>query len=250
MNDKLTSKAYWEKYYAGAKRQKKHILEVCSYYETFWKQLVGDQYEGKEIIEIGGFPGRFLAYLASQYNVRPTCLDYNSNVDVVRENFKVMEVAEYTVLQQDFTTFKPVQTYDFIISLGFVEHFKDFDKILDLHLVYAKPGSRLMVVIPNKRYFRKWYGLVCDYNNLRVHNLKCMNLKVFKAFAKRKNLKILNLQYYGGFPYTVHQKLNGAQKLIYKVTRHIFKYWINPQLMKNPSKYFSESIVAIFEVPD
>ncbi|WP_262733109.1 class I SAM-dependent methyltransferase [Gaetbulibacter sp. NE] len=248
MDKTLTSKSYWENYYKANHAQRQHIIDVCSYYDGFWSQFF-DAEKGKTFIEIGGFPGRYLAYVAARYGVTPTCLDYNSNTSQITSTFEVMGVTSYHILQEDFLNYSPKQTYDYVFSNGFIEHFEDFDHVMDLHLRYLKPGGRLMVMVPNKRYLRRWYGYLCDYDNLKAHNLKCMKLSVFKAFAKRHNLETKVLQYYGGFPFSVHQKLNVFQRLLFKVTRLLFKKGINPILMKHPSKYFSSTIIAQYEKP-
>ena len=121
--------------------------------------------------------------------------------------------------------------------------------ILDKHVNLLKPGGKLLVMIPNKRYLRKFYGYLCDYENLKAHNLKCMSKYAFREFSKRNNLKIIRLQYFGGFPFQVHQKLNLFQKCIYKSVRIVFKFYINPYLEKSPSKYLSANLIGIFEKP-
>lgn len=250
MNKKeFTSKTYWEKYYSHSHAEKDHIENVCSYYDRFWNFLFRDIKKGAQLIEIGGFPGRYLAYLGAKYKIEPTCLDYNSDLSQIENSFDIMGVEKYSVLQEDFTSYSPKQQYDYVISNGFIEHFEDFDNILDLHITYLKPGGKTLIMIPNKRYLRQIYGYLCDYENLKAHNLKAMSLSVFENFANRNNLEVNLLQYYGGFPFSVHQKLNFFQKIIFKIMRICFKYWINPILMKHPSKYFSSTIIGIFQKP-
>ena len=77
-----------------------------------------------------------------------------------------------------------------------------------------------------------------------------MKLKVFRAFAKRNTIETKTLQYYGGFPFSVHQKLNFFQKVIHKSLRFIFKGKVNNYLIEHPSKYFSATIIGIFEKPN
>lgn len=247
MNDKLTTQKYWESYYSKDHTNKKHIVNVCSYYDKFWDKLISEPSVGKTIIEIGGFPGRYLAYISSKFGLEPTCLDYNSDVSQIEATFKIMEVDNYHVLQEDFTSYKPQKQYDYVISNGFIEHFDDFNKILDLHLQYLKPNGRMLIMIPNMKGYIRFYKYVVDYNNLKMHNLKSMNFEVFKRFAKRNQLKIETLTYFGDFPHTVHQKSNWFQKLIIKCHRFIFKNRANHFVKKYPSPYFSSSMVAIFE---
>src|SRR5690606_23083444 len=102
--------------------------------------------EKRSLIEIGGFPGRYLAYLANQYSLVPTCLDYNSDISQIEGSFKVMNVPEYNIIQEDFTKHKPIERYDYVMSNGFIEHFKNYDTILDLHVEYMSDKGRLMIM--------------------------------------------------------------------------------------------------------
>lgn len=247
MSDKLTTKKYWETYYRHNHVNKKHIVSVCSYYDAIWDVFIKDSDRAKSIMEIGGFPGRYLADLANQYQLNPTCLDYNSDLTQIEGSFKVMDVHDYHIIQEDFTKYKPHNKFDYVMSNGFIEHFENYDAIFDLHLDYVADDGRLLVMIPNMKGYVKFYKYLVDYKNLKVHNLKCMRLKVFTDFAKRHNLSILHLDYYGGFPFNVHQKNNFIQKLIYKGHRLFFKYLANDWVEKHPSKYFSSAIIAIFE---
>ncbi|NVK51417.1 MAG: class I SAM-dependent methyltransferase [Flavobacteriaceae bacterium] len=248
MSKKITEKKYWESYYKKNHANKEHIISVCSYYDKYWEKLINkNASESKSIIEIGGFPGRYLAYLSSSYNLTPTSLDYNSDVTQIKKSFKIMGVDKYHILQEDFTKYQPKEKYDYVISNGFIEHFENFEEILDTHYKYLKNDGRMLVMIPNMKGFIKQYKYLVDYNNLKVHNLKTMNLKVFKDFALRNNLVIDTLEYFGGFPFNVHQKLTFLQKLIYIPSRFLFKFILNPYLRKKPSKYYSSSIIAIFK---
>ncbi|WP_274475880.1 class I SAM-dependent methyltransferase [Mangrovimonas aestuarii] len=246
MDNKLTTKAYWEAYYGQNYAKKKHVFNVCSHYDKFWDQFMEGVTPNSDIIEIGGYPGRYLAYLSVKYGVKPTCLDFNSNSTQVELVFEELGVRDYHIINEDFTTFSTDQKYDYVMSNGFVEHFEDFNAILDLHVKYLKTNGKLLVMLPNKRSLRRLYGYACDYKNLKAHNLKSMKLKVLNDFAKRNNLKVCSLQYYGGFPFAVHQPLNIFQKVIFKATRKIFKR-LNPFLMKYPSRFYSASIIGIFE---
>ncbi|WP_242131701.1 class I SAM-dependent methyltransferase [Aestuariivivens marinum] len=248
MNKNLTTQRYWETYYGNNHANRQHIIKVCSFYDFYWDIFFNTtNTPSTSLIEIGGFPGRYLAYLASKFRVYPTCLDFNSDLSQIKESFKVMGVESFEILQKDFTVYQPQSKYDFVFSNGFIEHFKDFNHILDLHVSYLKPQGCIMIMIPNMKGYIKYYKLLVDRRNLKVHNLKCMSLKVFKHFAKRNGLNIVELTYFGGFPFSVHQKLNLIQKLIFKIHRLVFKFFLNTYVEKYPSKYFSSTIIGIFE---
>ena len=247
--ERLTDQAYWEAYYSNSITQRKQIESVASVYDTYWDMIVDNNTTGtspKTIIEIGGYPGRYLAYLASKYNLVPTSLDFNSDIVKIQESMAAFGITEYDIVQADIFKHQPTQKYDIVISNGFIEHFDNFNEVLDKHCLYLKDNGTLLIMIPNKRGLRKWYGLALDYKNLKAHNLKCMSKKTFSDFAKRNNLQTLELTYFGGFPFSLHQKSNFIQKSIYKVARLFFKK-ANPFLAKHPSRFYSSTIMSVYK---
>lgn len=248
--NKLTTQEYWENYYKTENHpNREQIIDICSTNDIFFDELVknNDANPPKTVIEIGGYPGRYLAYLGHKYNLTPTSFDYNSDAEKIKQNMEAMGVQDYHIIQDDFFNYTPTEQYDIVISNGFVEHFEHFDEVLDKHLLYLKKGGTLMVNIPNMRNYIKFYKLLVDKKNLDIHNLKSMRLSVFNNFAKRNNLEILKTQYYGGFPFSVHQELNFFQKIIFQLHRIPAKKIFNKYLENNPNKYFSTSIFALYK---
>ncbi len=250
MKNEFTNQEYWEKYYKNSSVDRDEIIRICGHFDPFYKLLVDSCSKIPEtIIEIGAYPGRYLAYLSARNDLKATALDFNSDEKKIKDAFGVMEGHLTEVIQADFLKYSTKKNYDLVFSNGFIEHFENFEEILDRHNDYLKPGGAMMIMIPNKRYLRKYYGLLLDRENLKAHNLKSMKLSVFKKFAIRNKLNIKYLSYYGGFAYRVHQPLNFAQKVIYKITRSVFKQ-INPFLTKHPHPLYSGTIIAIFQKPD
>jgi cyclopropane fatty-acyl-phospholipid synthase-like methyltransferase len=247
--EKLTDQEYWEKYYSKSLTQKEQIISVASSYDKYWDVLINknDNKENKTIIEIGGYPGRYLAYLSNKYNLIPTSLDFNSDKEKIEETFKSFDLKEYNIIQADFLKHKPENKYDIVISNGFIEHFNNFNEVLDKHCEYLKPGGTMLIMIPNMKYYIRFYKFLVDYKNLKIHNLKCMDTKVFKNFGKRNKLNELTNEYFGGFPFTVHQKLNIFQKIIFKIHRIAAKFCLDSFFKRYPSKYYASSIVAIYK---
>ena len=248
MNTKLTSKQYWEKYYVKRYTESNQIKTICGAYDDIWDKFIlsMDNAHKKNIIEIGAFPGRYISYLSNKYNLIPTALDYNSNTNIIKKSFTVMGVKRHNIICKDFTTLNIDTRFDYVFSIGFIEHFLNYEKIMDNHLKLMKPGGRLLIMIPNKRGLRRLYGYLCDYENLKKHNLKCMDRNIFYSFAKKNNLKIIFNEYVGGFQYSVHQKINFVQKIIYKFAR-LCALLFYRYIKKNPHWLYSASLVAIFE---
>ncbi len=242
----LTSKKYWQDYYHQAAEDKQTIIKVCGAYDYFWDLLLKSCAQPpRSILEIGAFPGRYLAYLSSRYQIQATGIDFNPDEKKFSRSMQAMGAENYNYICTDFLEHTPTPQYDLVFSNGFIEHFTNYVQVLDKHAAYLAPGGAMMVMIPNKKYLRKVYGYLLDYKNLKAHNLECMRLDLFGDFAKRNNLKIKYLSYYGGFGFKVHQPLSFLQRLIYHPIRFL-SIKLDNMLTRNPSKWYSGTIVAVF----
>lgn len=242
----LTSKKYWEDYYAYSPEDKATICKVCSKYDRFYELTINSCTSApKSIIEVGAFPGRYLAYISSKYGLEATGLDFNPQVDKFTRSMHAMSVRNFKYVNEDFLSYIPERRFDLVFSNGFVEHFENFDFVLDKHFELLNPGGAMMIMIPNKRYLRAIYGNLVDKENQRVHNLECMSLQVLEEFARRNSLSISFLDYFGGFPYRVHQPLNVLQKMIYHPVRFL-SIKLNKVLSNWPTRFWSGTIIGIF----
>ncbi|NIQ06658.1 MAG: class I SAM-dependent methyltransferase, partial [Candidatus Korarchaeota archaeon] len=104
--------------------------------------------------------------MAAKYNLQATALDFNSDYGRIEEAFMAMGVSQYRVIQTDFLGYRPMEKHDIVYSLGFVEHFENFDEVLDRHLDHVIPGGVFVVMVPNLRFVRKYYAILCDRANL------------------------------------------------------------------------------------
>ena len=151
----LTSKEYWQDYYQQASEDKQTIIKVCGAYDYFWDLLLKScSQPPKSILEIGAFPGRYLAYLSSRYKIQSTGLDFNPDEEKFSRSMHAMDVTDYRYICTDFLEHTPSPDYDLVFSNGFIEHFTNYAEVLDKHAAYLKPGGAMMVMIPNKRYLR------------------------------------------------------------------------------------------------
>lgn len=101
----------------------------------------------KNILEVGGYPGRYLAYLADKYNLTPTNVDYNSDKIKIEQTFQLFNIQKYQIIQADIFSHQPTEQYDIVISNGFIEHFQNYNEVLNIHLQYLKPGGTLFVLM-------------------------------------------------------------------------------------------------------
>jgi len=241
----LTSKKYWQDYYEASAEDRESIIKVCGHYDSFWEMLIrSSSAPAKSILEVGAFPGRYMAYLASRYNLQATGLDFNPDEDKFKRSMHALGVTDFQYICADFLQHTPTQQFDLVISNGFIEHFTNYDEVLDKHAAYLKKGGAMLVMIPNKRFLRSLYGNLVDRKNQQAHNLKSMKLSVFKDFALRNNLTIDYLDYIGGFPFKVHAQLNFFQKVIYHGVRFL-SLRFQSVIKKYPGRWWSSTIILV-----
>ena len=82
MKNKLTDRGYWQNYYNITYSKKEQIETICGVYDDLWDTFIRNKDNGNQekIIEVGAFPGRYIAYISKKYGLIPTALDYNKNI--------------------------------------------------------------------------------------------------------------------------------------------------------------------------
>jgi cyclopropane fatty-acyl-phospholipid synthase-like methyltransferase len=243
---KFPTQNYWEGYYQTSSAEIEQVKAICSVYDSLWDKLITSNDNPRTIIEIGAYPGRYLAYLSQKYDLIPTALDYNPDKSKIEETFQNFGIHNYEILVSDFQKLNNDKKYDIVISNGFIEHFDNYKLIFKKHGDLLNEGGTMLIMVPNKRYFRKWFDWICDLDNLKIHNTKCMSRKELHALASDNNLQIIVIDYFGVFAFNVHQSLNLFQKVIYKITRIIFRK-LNPYIAAKPNKYFSSVLYGIYK---
>jgi cyclopropane fatty-acyl-phospholipid synthase-like methyltransferase len=100
---RFTSKKYWTDYYKESALDQELINKICGKYDPFWDILNKSTYnDATTILEIGAYPGRYLAYVASKFNLIPTGMDFNPDVETVYQTFKTMGVENGNYIEADF----------------------------------------------------------------------------------------------------------------------------------------------------
>jgi len=191
-NKYFSEKIDWELYW------KKH------HEETPIKDVIFEEYlkyfpERGSLIELGGFPGKFACYFKKRFDYDVTILDYIIVSERVRSIEKLYGLEEGSIktIKADINNYKPINCYDVVISLGFIEHFEDTKLIIKKHYELLKPGGVLLATYPN---FRGINGLIqkhLDPKNYSIHNIKSMNIELLNGILKELNLKHHKVTYTG-----------------------------------------------------
>lgn len=157
-----------------------------------------------EILEVGCAPGKWLAFMAKEFDLKPSGVEYSdAGMKATLENFRLLGLTSETIFIGDFFRMQAPRQFDVVMSFGFIEHFVDVDKVIDAHLQWLKPGGVLILGVPNFRGLYAPIQRVLDKGILDKHNLDIMNLDYFKCLETRLPLKPVYIEYVGSFEPTL-----------------------------------------------
>jgi len=210
-SDRLTEPSFWEDYWnkislpLEIKRSKRHLF-LNEILEVFDKYLPYDS--GKSILEIGGAPGQYLAYMHRTFGYQIHSLDYSSKgCQKTEENFRLLGIRGMVYQQDLFSDQLGLPQFDIVYSLGFIEHFSDLNLVIRKHLDLLKQNGILLIGVPNLLGINKWFLQRLAPQFLAKHNLAAMDISNWKSFENAFRLKRLFCGYVGGFEPTVFKKL-------------------------------------------
>jgi SAM-dependent methyltransferase len=188
----FTGKDFWEQYWDERKLQAIDKL--------FFAEFVKDWEEGnKSLIEIGGFPGKFAAWFVREKHYEVTILDYIIEDNIVRrvEELNGLKPGRIKTIKTDFFNYTSSEKYDFVISVGFIEHFDDTADVIRRHVELLKPGGKLLITLPNFRGLNGWVQYLFDKENYNAHNINCMDIRFLNEAVKATGIEKYEIQYYG-----------------------------------------------------
>jgi SAM-dependent methyltransferase len=210
--DAFTSEEFWESFW-------KNVTIPVQYDPDFNNdRAIGDIIMrfapgvsdfSKKAIEIGCAPGKWMLFLLGKLGYTVHGCEYiRSGVEKTRQNFEYFHVPaeNYRIFQGDFFTLDLECDYDLVLSLGFIEHFKDFRLVMERHLALLKKGGLMIVGLPRFIGINWLIQMIIDRHTadkarryLPLHNLRTMNLRIFRKFAASSGCELVFNEFVGGF---------------------------------------------------
>jgi len=184
-----TSRAYWDKIHeARVPRGLPSRLVVPT--RNTLRLLAPHVSPGSRVLEIGFAPGQILLWLAAKRQAEVSGLDYSPHgVESAKRLFESCHVRADLRCEDVFKTSFSDGSFDFVYSLGVIEHFADPRDLLRRHLALARPGGVVLVAVPN---YGGVYGHLqrhFDPRNLDIHNLKIMSNAALLELASGIDLR-------------------------------------------------------------
>lgn len=196
------AKEYWEKQWRQKGRKgRRAIPDKKDAMVQLIEKYVPDGTGTEEAFEIGCGPCGYLTYVGKRKNYVVNGIDYADTIDegllgwLGTQNLKLGEIRK-----ADFFQDMPKKKYNFVFSLGFVEHFDNFGKVICMHDKYVKKNGYLVITAPNYRGMvnRIWNGL---FNPIALgrHNLNSMRPDLWASILEKRGYCIVWNGYFGGF---------------------------------------------------
>lgn len=220
----LADSSYWDKGY-----DEFELTPMADKYATvqlLYKYLGNGN--GKSVFEIGVYPGRFIYHFGKagytlngidQTKYLPALVNW-----LQKNNFKTGYFKQEDVMEIDRNV-----KYDVVFSAGFIEHFIEFENMVQLHADLTKPGGHVYITAPNfGGKIQHWLHRYLDKENLDRHYVPSMDVDKWKAVLLRNNFDIIEAGYTGNIDFWVdNQKRNLGQKIVLKIVK-----WLLPPLKK------------------
>lgn len=171
---------------------------------------------GASVVEIGSAPGEHLVKLHERFGLVPYGIEYSpAGVKVNREAFSSRGLDPANVIAMDFFSDECLaryrESFDVVMSRGFVEHFDEPASVIDRHIDLLKPGGLLIVSIPNLRGVNYSLTRLFHKELIPMHNLKIMSKVPFFELFDTTRVRPLVCRYVGTFSFYLFNTKEGSR---------------------------------------
>lgn len=219
----IVDKNYWENHWQKIK------FEIAPQNHPIrqWIELKVPETNYKTCLEIGYYPGKFLAVFGEKGYVL-------NGIDFFTEsqNSSILWLKKcgYNIgsfYKSDLWDFKVSESYDIVCSFGLIEHFKNWKEVLNKHIELTKTAGTIMIDVPNLNSFlyRFLYKLF-EPRVLKNHESSAMNISNICHVFKENKCDIKKADYFGYFYFrfvTRHDKISVIVSKIINIFRPIFE---------------------------
>jgi L-malate glycosyltransferase len=166
--------------------------------------------------EVGCYPGKFLMIFADK-KIEINGIDYIPQTKKLKEVLLNNSINVGEIFCADFLETKIDRKFDCVYSLGFIEHFENWEVVLDKHINLVNTGGYLMIECPNYRgMYQRIPKFLFDRRNLLRHNLSSMKLDKWCEILLRNHFEIIYSDYFGGYLLWFIKQSNNSFFLIFR----------------------------------
>lgn len=249
----LASSQYWDERYTQSdiKTWKpQRYLDVCL--EKIISEQMNKLPEGSKILEVGCGDSTWIPYFSNKYKFEIDGIDYSEvGCQLARERAKHANIASNIYCQNIFSPCENLyQKYDFVYSLGLVEHFTDTEAVISQLTKFVKKGGILLTEIPNAYAFP--YRIISSiYNKSVLDKHFPIELTSLLRSYQNNNLQISHYGYIGHFSLSliawgVLPNFPVVDKYIIKIAHYLARKIDNMHLKRKNKKEKYNHMTAPF----
>jgi SAM-dependent methyltransferase len=208
--NKLTSKEDWQEDVQGSPDI--FLPETSPLFD--WLNLEINNFEKGCVFEVGCYPGKFL-YPFALNGFEVSGIDFIENTLLLEAEFKKNKFKTGKFYFEDFFKVDIPEKYDVVTSFGFIEHFLNFETVIQKQASLVKKGGYIIIEVPNfLGFFQLLPHFIFAYKNFRQHNLKAMRPNEWRDVLEPMGFQIIKTDYTGG--YQLRFRSNKKSRLFYK----------------------------------
>ena len=241
MNEELTSKKYWSKYWKTKPKIEGLIIEKDFLFHDVLSKYVPKK-QKINFLEIGGFPGQWAMFFAKYWGANSTLLDRYIDREVIQALSTTNAVKNINIIEGDVFDLSVNEKFDVVMSAGFIEHFSNVNSVIDKHIDYLEPNGILILSVPNLLGLNGLLQKIIDKETYDTHFLETMDDQNLKRIVSGKNLDIEYINYYGKFCLwleDVDDKPRWIRRLVY-LTNIVGRF-----LVRFESRMFSPYLIVV-----
>lgn len=176
----------------------------------------------QQAFELGCFPGRFLCvlgdlgYTLNGVDTTSSMHNFEKSLNSLGYKTNLIENKNYTDAQ--------INNYDVVASFGFIEHFTNWEEVINSHVLHLASNGYLIITTPNfKGLLQYIYHLVIDKKNLDRHITASMSPKKWKKILTNSGLMVISNGYIGYGFWDESNRYSLPFRLIRKIATVFFK---------------------------
>lgn len=252
----LTDESFWDDYWSSVRLplqvDKSSGFLIARITDVFDRFLHGGG--PLSVLEIGGAPGQYAAYVCNALGHAVTVLD-NSPLGCAkaRENFDLLGIRG-DVIEGDLFQPPELPPFDAVFSLGLIEHFRDVTGVVRAHLDLLKPGGLLLLGAPNLVGINRFLLRRLSPSFLSAHRPEATHPSTWDAFEDELRLERLFREYLGGFDPAVFWRCESrrlSDRVLHQALRYLGRGLDQPglRLLREPNgRYWSAYLMGVYRL--
>ena len=222
----LTDKNFWNNHWSKSiynlkenflQQEKDVIYNICDIFKNYRKKNNINKKKYLKVLEIGGAgSGKILKsiYFSGRYKI--TSIDYSKNGNkLLKSSFKASNIKFYKIINSNIFSCKVTHKYDFVYSLGFVEHFTNVEDVIKTHFKFLKNNGILIIGFPNFSNLNGFLLRILNDDLYNKHNIKIMSPLFFNKLVKKIKSNLLYYKNISGYePNMISVKKNENNSIV------------------------------------